>query len=166
MTSQRCAAEARFAAASLSLALELGYSQHTISTMSDDIPLPGNLEEKPSSTLPCSDNVPDNLRAATSRLQFPPSYAIVGIYRLVTDKKIAYPVWQKCEHGVVRGVGVALAWVSLREMTSRGAERGSCTDGCHFQAPTRICRTISHEVSYFSPALVFDYMILLVDRLP
>ncbi|KIP05074.1 hypothetical protein PHLGIDRAFT_19813 [Phlebiopsis gigantea 11061_1 CR5-6] len=78
--------------------------------MSDDISLPGDLQHEPNSTLPYSDNVPDNLRAATSRLQFPPSYAVVGIYRLFTDKRIALPVWQKCKHGLVRGVSVALVW--------------------------------------------------------
>jgi hypothetical protein len=30
--------------------------------------------------------VPPSLVRATSRLQFPPSYVIVGVYRLFTDK--------------------------------------------------------------------------------
>lgn len=98
---QRCSSHSR---------TQFCYAQFT---MSDDTSLPGNLEHDSNPRLPYSDNVPDNLRAATSRLQFPPSYAVVGIYRLFTDKKIALPVWQKCKHGLVRGVSVALAWVSL-----------------------------------------------------
>ena len=81
--------------------------------MSDNT-LPGEfgLEKLPSPS-PYSDDVPNNLRAATARLRFPPAYVVVGVYRLFTDKNIAWPVWQKCKHGVVRGAGVALTWVSL-----------------------------------------------------
>ena len=57
-------------------------------------------------------NVPLGLRRATARMEFPPSYVIVGVYRLFTDKNIRVPAWQKCKHGATRGAGVALGWVS------------------------------------------------------
>ncbi|KAI0077459.1 hypothetical protein K474DRAFT_1595987 [Panus rudis PR-1116 ss-1] len=57
-----------------------------------------------------SENVPDSLRPATSRLQFPPSYVVVGVYRLFTDKSLYVPAWKKCRNGLVRGLGVGLAW--------------------------------------------------------
>ena len=81
-----------------------------------DIPVPGAFSPKTSPlsplTTPYTEDVPENLRAATSRLQFPASYAIVGVYRLFTDRKLLLPAWKKCEHGFLRGAGVALAWVS------------------------------------------------------
>ena len=55
--------------------------------------------------------VPPNLQRATARLSFPPSYAVVGVYRLATDRTLFVPVWEKCRHGAVRGAGVALVWV-------------------------------------------------------
>lgn len=57
-----------------------------------------------------TEHVPDHLRRATARLRFPSSYVIVGVYRLVTDKNLFVPAWKKCEHGVVRGLGVGLLW--------------------------------------------------------
>ncbi|KAJ7287149.1 hypothetical protein C8J57DRAFT_578108 [Mycena rebaudengoi] len=54
--------------------------------------------------------VPPSLVRATSRLQFPPSYVIVGIYRLFTDKLLYAPAWEKCKHGVQRGATVGLFW--------------------------------------------------------
>lgn len=33
-----------------------------------------------------ANKVPASLARATSRLQFPPSYVLVGVYRLITDK--------------------------------------------------------------------------------
>ncbi|KAI0629737.1 hypothetical protein C8Q77DRAFT_1138152 [Trametes polyzona] len=59
---------------------------------------------------PYDEDVPTNLRRATSRLQFPPSYVVVGFYRLVTDRNLYVPAWQKCKHGFVRGASVALVW--------------------------------------------------------
>ena len=56
-------------------------------------------------------NIPVNLRRATARMEFPPSYVIVGVYRLFTDKNLRVPAWQKCKHGATRGAGVALGWV-------------------------------------------------------
>jgi hypothetical protein len=46
------------------------------------------------------------------RLDFPPSYVLVGVYRLSTDPSIRVPVWKKCKHGFIRGAVVGLAWVS------------------------------------------------------
>ncbi|EPS99426.1 hypothetical protein FOMPIDRAFT_1050701 [Fomitopsis schrenkii] len=60
--------------------------------------------------LPYTENVPQNLRRATARLQIPPSYIVVGVYRFCTDKNLYVPAWKKCEHGVVRGLGVGLVW--------------------------------------------------------
>ncbi|KAF9265202.1 hypothetical protein L218DRAFT_898816 [Marasmius fiardii PR-910] len=54
--------------------------------------------------------VPDNLVRATNRLHFPPSYVVVGVYRLCTDKTLYVPTWQKCKHGTVRGAVVGAAW--------------------------------------------------------
>ena len=49
---------------------------------------------------------------APFRLDFSPSYVLVGVYRLSTDPSIRVPVWKKCKHGFVRGVLVGFAWVS------------------------------------------------------
>jgi len=49
---------------------------------------------------------------APFRLEFSPSYILVGVYRLSTDPSIRVPVWQKCKHGFVRGMLVGCAWVS------------------------------------------------------
>jgi hypothetical protein len=56
-------------------------------------------------------NVPDSLQRATQRLGFPPSYVIVGVYRLVVDKALFSPVWKGCKSGFLRGVAVGSAWV-------------------------------------------------------
>ena len=84
-----------------------------------DIAVPGEFgSTPPPSTQLYSDNVPESLRASTARLQFPPSYAIVGVYRLFTDKNLLIPAWKKCEHGAVRGAGVALVWVGQVAFTA------------------------------------------------
>ncbi|KAI0763580.1 hypothetical protein BD413DRAFT_642589 [Trametes elegans] len=69
--------------------------------------LPGGFSDPPT---PYEENVPEHLRHATSRLQFPPSYVVVGFYRLVTDRNLYVPAWEKCKHGFVRGATVALVW--------------------------------------------------------
>ncbi|KAE9402694.1 hypothetical protein BT96DRAFT_1017440 [Gymnopus androsaceus JB14] len=56
------------------------------------------------------DSVPEHLKRSTHRLQFPPSYVLVGVYRLCTDRNLYVPAWQKCQHGTVRGLGVGLVW--------------------------------------------------------
>jgi len=49
---------------------------------------------------------------APFRLEFSPSYILVGVYRLSTDSSIRVPVWKKCKHGFIRGILVGFAWVS------------------------------------------------------
>ncbi|KAF9647003.1 hypothetical protein BDM02DRAFT_3156338 [Thelephora ganbajun] len=44
------------------------------------------------------------------RLDFSPSYILVGVYRLSTDASIRVPVWTKCRHGFVRGALVGFVW--------------------------------------------------------
>ncbi|TFK91857.1 hypothetical protein K466DRAFT_659724 [Polyporus arcularius HHB13444] len=61
---------------------------------------------------PYAEDVPEGLRRATGRLQFPPSYVVVGFYRLVTDKNLRGAAWQKCKHGFVRGASVGLLWAA------------------------------------------------------
>jgi len=54
---------------------------------------------------------------AALRLDFSPSYILVGVYRLSTDASLRVPVWQKCKHGFVRGLLVGLVWVSVAATT-------------------------------------------------
>ncbi|KIJ07004.1 hypothetical protein PAXINDRAFT_121307 [Paxillus involutus ATCC 200175] len=58
-------------------------------------------------------NVPATLQRATLRLNFPPSYVVVGVYRLFTDKSLYRPAWDKCKHGARRGLIVGFAWTCL-----------------------------------------------------
>ncbi|KAI0962620.1 hypothetical protein AcW1_001398 [Taiwanofungus camphoratus] len=78
-------------------------------TMSTDPAPPGDLGEE---VLPYTQDVPDNLRRATARLHFPPSYVAVGVYRLLTDKTLYSPAWKKCEHGLLRGATVGVVWAA------------------------------------------------------
>jgi hypothetical protein len=55
--------------------------------------------------------VPESLERAYSRLLFPPSYVVVGVYRLFSDRALFGPAWAKCHHGVRRGAIVGFAWV-------------------------------------------------------
>lgn len=61
-----------------------------------------------------TDAIPDNLKRAALRMQLPPSYVVVGIYRLFTDEHLWRPTWDKCKHGVQRGAIVGAIWVRLR----------------------------------------------------
>ncbi|KAG8989374.1 hypothetical protein FRB95_001396 [Tulasnella sp. JGI-2019a] len=47
---------------------------------------------------------------AKALLDFTPAYCLVGIYRLVTDRHVRKPVWDKCRHGIIRGAAVAGVW--------------------------------------------------------
>ncbi|KAL5536153.1 hypothetical protein ACEPAF_4258 [Sanghuangporus sanghuang] len=47
------------------------------------------------------------------RLAFPPIYVVVGAYRLLTDKNLYVPTWEKCKHGFVRGAVVGLGWAAF-----------------------------------------------------
>lgn len=73
----------------------------------------GQEPKEPSNSKSYSEDLPPELRASTSRLNFTPSYVVVGVYRLFTDKSLYIPAWKKCQHGVVRGVSVGLVWVSF-----------------------------------------------------
>ncbi|KDQ58230.1 hypothetical protein JAAARDRAFT_35040 [Jaapia argillacea MUCL 33604] len=65
----------------------------------------------PGSLVPHDHDHPiSSLSRADARLQFPPSYVIVGVYRLCTDKNLYVPAWQKCKHGIVRGLAVGGIW--------------------------------------------------------
>lgn len=64
-------------------------------------------------TVPISPPIPAHLARSALRMQYPPSYVLVGVYRLCTDKLLFVPVWDKCRHGVRRGVLVGLAWTVL-----------------------------------------------------
>ncbi|KAF8486665.1 hypothetical protein F5888DRAFT_1761105 [Russula emetica] len=65
-------------------------------------------------------NIPDSLQRATQRLGFPPSYVVVGVYRLVFDKALFSPVWQMCRSGFLRGVAVGGVWSFLTFSIQRG----------------------------------------------
>ncbi|KAJ7072180.1 hypothetical protein C8F01DRAFT_1205809 [Mycena amicta] len=60
-----------------------------------------------------SEPVPPSLIRANSRMAFPPSYVVVGCYRLFTDKLLYQPAWKKCQHGAQRGAVVGLVWAVL-----------------------------------------------------
>ncbi|KAF8555068.1 hypothetical protein OG21DRAFT_1461494 [Imleria badia] len=60
-----------------------------------------------------SDPIPANLQRAILRLKFPPSYVVVGVYRLCTDKSLYKPAWDKCKHGAQRGLVVGFVWTCL-----------------------------------------------------
>ncbi|KAH7886424.1 hypothetical protein F5I97DRAFT_1830177 [Phlebopus sp. FC_14] len=57
-------------------------------------------------------DVPPELQRATLHLNYPPSYVVVGVYRLFTDESLYKPAWDKCRHGA-RALTVGLIWVSL-----------------------------------------------------
>ena len=59
-------------------------------------------------------SLPPNLARAALRLEFPPSYVLVGVYRLFTDKNLYGPAWDKCEHGTRRGAIVGSIWACFR----------------------------------------------------
>ena len=58
-----------------------------------------------------AEHLPPNLARAALRLEFPPSYVFVGVYRLVTDKHLYRPIWDKCKNGTRRGAIVGGFWV-------------------------------------------------------
>ncbi|KAH8822637.1 hypothetical protein DL96DRAFT_1618552 [Flagelloscypha sp. PMI_526] len=57
------------------------------------------------------DEVPVELQAATTRLNFTPTYLVVGIYRLLSDPLLRIPAWEKCRNGTRRGLLVGAGWV-------------------------------------------------------
>ncbi|RDB14562.1 hypothetical protein Hypma_016293 [Hypsizygus marmoreus] len=62
---------------------------------------------------PHTPDVPKNLARATLRLQFSPTYVIVGVYRLFTDPLLYAPAWDKCKHGTRRGAIVGALWAAF-----------------------------------------------------
>jgi len=72
---------------------------------------------------PPDTDVPEHLQRATLRLNFPPSYVVVGVYRLFTDKSLSKPAWDKCRHGVQRGAIVGSVWVRLKRFSTRKGRR-------------------------------------------
>jgi len=46
-------------------------------------------------------------------MEFPPSYVLVGVYRLCTDKLLYKPAWDKCKHATQRGAIVGSIWAFL-----------------------------------------------------
>jgi hypothetical protein len=67
-------------------------------------------------------NIPKTLARATQRLEFPPSYVVVGVYRLVTDRLLWVPAWDKCRHATRRGLVVGAVWVSVVEVGGGGMD--------------------------------------------
>jgi hypothetical protein len=74
---------------------------------------------------PRSVEVPDSLQRASLRLGFPPSYVIVGVYRLFSDKTLSLPVWHLCRSGFLKGAGVGSIWVSACSSNYLSEERMS-----------------------------------------
>ncbi|KAJ7583357.1 hypothetical protein C8J56DRAFT_863949 [Mycena floridula] len=66
------------------------------------------------------EQVPSYLARATMRLEFPPSYVIVGVYRLCTDKSLLIPAWDKCRHAFARGALVGAGWAFLTFNIQKG----------------------------------------------
>jgi hypothetical protein len=63
-------------------------------------------------------DIPDSLQSATRRLSFPPSYVVVGVYRLLSDKALFSPVWQGCRSGFLRSAAIGGVWVRGRSIIS------------------------------------------------
>ena len=82
-------------------------------SMSEELPQQQKFNPNHESFAPHLTNVPSALERATLRLEFPPSYVVVGVYRLATDKSLHVPIWNKCKHGFIRGLAVGAGWVSL-----------------------------------------------------
>lgn len=59
------------------------------------------------------ENIPRPLVRATLRLQFSPTYVVVGMYRFFTDKSLYVPAWDKCRHAARRGAIIGTVWVCL-----------------------------------------------------
>jgi hypothetical protein len=66
--------------------------------------------------------VPPSLERAYARLLFPPSYVVVGAYRMMTDKNLYGPAWTKCRNGFIRGATVGFVWVSTSIRLSKMKE--------------------------------------------
>lgn len=74
--------------------------------------------------------LPDSLRSATQRLRLPPSYVVVGVYRLLSDKALFFPVWQKCRSGFLKGIAVGSIWVRIH-VSKLAVNRGLTVPNTH-----------------------------------
>ncbi|PPQ92482.1 hypothetical protein CVT25_010427 [Psilocybe cyanescens] len=57
-----------------------------------------------------AEHIPPTLKRAALRMEFPPSYVLVGVYRLFTDKHLYKPAWDKCKHATRRGAIAVLTF--------------------------------------------------------
>ena len=80
---------------------------HVTFSMSDELTRPSSLPSDPS------------YKSRESRLQFTPSYALVGVYRLASDSNLYRPIWDKVRHGTWRGVTIGLGWVLKTSVGNR-----------------------------------------------
>lgn len=88
------------------------------------------------------------------RLEFPPSYVVVGAYRLISDGSLRGPIWKKCKHGVARGGAVGLGWVSVLLLFMRviGVDVVVCYESSDFigvvyvQDTEEVCETVYVQV--------------------
>ncbi|TBU37229.1 hypothetical protein BD309DRAFT_974463 [Dichomitus squalens] len=83
-----------------------------VSTSGESATIPGGYNGDTPSPSAEDENIPLNLRRAAHRMQFPPSYVVVGFYRLLTDPHLRVPAWKKCEHAFMRGATVGLVWAT------------------------------------------------------
>lgn len=88
-------------------------SKPLTSELSTSTSLPGSLSDTELTETALHPHLvtPPELERAVRRLQFPPSYVVVGIYRLIKDKTLFKPAWDKCKHGTQRGLMVGAVWV-------------------------------------------------------
>ena len=56
--------------------------------------------------------VSHHLARATLRMDFPPSYVFVGVYRCVV-KNLYKQAWDKCKHTARHGAIVGVVWVRI-----------------------------------------------------
>ena len=96
-------------------------------------------------------DLPPNLSTAAFRLNFPPSYVFVGVYRLSTERTLYGPVWDNCTHDTRREAIVGSIWAYFRffqTMSHDGLTMASMhTIGIiHFGYSKEIYRTISIQV--------------------
>lgn len=94
------------------------------------------------------EDVPSNLKRATLRLQFTPTYVIVGAYRLFNDETLYGPAWKKCKHGTVRGAVVGTVWVPylVYMNVACGFLNFQCTGFLDVQAAKKIYQDVPRKV--------------------
>ncbi|KAH7920371.1 hypothetical protein BV22DRAFT_1074078 [Leucogyrophana mollusca] len=116
------------------------------------------------------EDVPPTLARASLRLNFPPSYVVVGVYRLFTDKSLYKPAWDKCRHGARRGLIVGFIWTCLTYKIQRHIIKSALTNPSSFfsfSSITRFSQTaneLSHETlfGYRMPFSISTYVAVLL----